>query len=506
MMSTPMLDRLRKEGYGIKIELPDGSTLVIPAFAFVDDVDLIQELRDDDPLLPQNIVRIWEESLLSTGGALVPDKCRYSIVKYIWENDEWKTIHTNDQEIQIRIKGEDGSDHLITQIRNQSGELALGLKFSPTNNTKDEMEHLLEKSNTWAEKVRTGHLKRQEAWTCLETSIMNTINYAMPATTLSKSQLETIMKPVLDSGLPRAGICRKMARTIVFAPRKYLGLGIKHPYVTQGIRKIETLINQSQSTTLTLIEATWARMQIECGVGPHFLAENNIKIQQLATTGWLRSLWEFASTYNIHIRRPLQGIERQLRNIDDSYIMKEVCSANKWGVKELMKFNCCRLYLRLELTSDIITANGTHIQQTVWQGRSDEGHTNYVPSLFKQPKPGATAWSTWRNILKHTYRTNDMGRFENGRRPITRTDDWAWYFQPDLDRLYKKKGLIWDAWKKILQGQRTRSSQYGYPEQVQEQPEGLIPVTVYMNGEYMKIDGKGSQEVYHQQPKIPDWF
>jgi hypothetical protein len=39
MISTPMLDRLRKEGHGIKIELNDGTTIIIPAFAFVDDVD-----------------------------------------------------------------------------------------------------------------------------------------------------------------------------------------------------------------------------------------------------------------------------------------------------------------------------------------------------------------------------------------------------------------------------------------------------------------------------------
>jgi hypothetical protein len=57
MISSPMLDRLRQEGYGIKISLSDGSLLIIPAFAFVDDADLIQELsKDDSCSLPQKIV------------------------------------------------------------------------------------------------------------------------------------------------------------------------------------------------------------------------------------------------------------------------------------------------------------------------------------------------------------------------------------------------------------------------------------------------------------------
>jgi Reverse transcriptase (RNA-dependent DNA polymerase) len=402
MMSTPMLDRLKSEGYGIKIELPDGSTLVIPAFAFVDDVDLIQELRDDEPTITQKMVRCWEESLTSTGGALVPEKCRYSVVKYEWQQNECRTIPTIDKDIQISIKGDDGSEQVIKQISNEAGELALGLKFSPTNNNKDEMEYLLDKATIWAENVRTGHLKRQEAWTCLEKTIMNTINYAMPATTLSKTQLEMIMKPILDAGLSRAGICRKMARTVVYAQRKYLGLGIKHPYITQGIRKIEALFNQSQTTTLSLIEATWLRMQNECGIGPHFLEESNTKFHQLATTGWLRSLWEFASTYDIKIRRITNGTERSFRNEKDSYIIQEVCRANKWGIKDLLKFNCCRLYLRVEMTSDILTADGKKIKHAAWNGLIDKGHTNFIPSYFEQPKPGPSAWSIWRSILRST--------------------------------------------------------------------------------------------------------
>jgi hypothetical protein len=47
---------------------------MIPAFAFVDNVDLIQEIKDNDLTLPQKIVNCWEESLISTGGALVPEK------------------------------------------------------------------------------------------------------------------------------------------------------------------------------------------------------------------------------------------------------------------------------------------------------------------------------------------------------------------------------------------------------------------------------------------------
>jgi Reverse transcriptase (RNA-dependent DNA polymerase) len=56
MISSPMLDRLRHQGLGVKIKLIDGTEVIIPAFAFVDDVDLIQELCKEGKNLPQLIV------------------------------------------------------------------------------------------------------------------------------------------------------------------------------------------------------------------------------------------------------------------------------------------------------------------------------------------------------------------------------------------------------------------------------------------------------------------
>jgi Reverse transcriptase (RNA-dependent DNA polymerase) len=57
MISSPMLDRLRQQGLGVKIKLIDGTEVIIPAFAFVDNVDLIQELSKESNNLPQLIGR-----------------------------------------------------------------------------------------------------------------------------------------------------------------------------------------------------------------------------------------------------------------------------------------------------------------------------------------------------------------------------------------------------------------------------------------------------------------
>jgi hypothetical protein len=450
MMSSPMLDRLKAEGYGIQIELPDGNILIIPAFAFVDDVDLMQEIKGmEDNGLPQAMVQCWESSLRSTGGALVPDKCRFSVVRYTWEGNEWRINNKIDPNIQIKIKNDIGSDQLIEQIPNTSGELALGIKFSPSNSTKDQESYLLTKAQYWAEMVRTGHLHRYEAWVCLQSTIMNTLNYALPAITLSKQQLEKIMRPILDAGLSKSGICRKIARSVVYASNKHMGLGVKNPYVTQGIYKIASFFNTSQPTTLELIRATWYRMKIECGLGCTFLEDKEIQMQQIVTPGWLLTVWEFLTEYRIRLKN-VSVMERPQRFPTDSYIMREVCKY-KWTKNILRQCNYCRLYLQVELLSDIVTADGKNIRRNIWKGIQDQGHEKFVKLHYVQPRPGETAWSNWRTVLKKVYGCNDVGKLDRPAGIIQCTPDWKWFYNVDEDRLYKKNDEKWDVHTRILQ-------------------------------------------------------
>jgi hypothetical protein len=65
MISSIQLDRFQSKGYGIKIGMIDKYTIPIPAFAFVDDVDLLQGLKDDkDHISPQEATAEWEDILL----------------------------------------------------------------------------------------------------------------------------------------------------------------------------------------------------------------------------------------------------------------------------------------------------------------------------------------------------------------------------------------------------------------------------------------------------------
>jgi hypothetical protein len=260
----------------------------------------------------------------------------------------------------------------IPQNKCGTGELALGIMFAPNGNNEDETTHLRNKTEKWADLIRVGNLSHQESWVALQSTIFKTIEYALPAMCLTKKQVDFILAPAMDVGLSKSGICRKLARAVVFAPLKYLGLGVKHQFVTQGVRKLEAFFDHGQPFTMQLIETAWYRTMIQSGLGADFLEENSFLFRACLPNGWITSLWEFLSTYAITLRRNKSKFHRNLRMHSDRFIMKDVFNSQQWTSAEKEQFNCCRLYLRVELISDIMTADGLAIRRHIWSGKIDE--------------------------------------------------------------------------------------------------------------------------------------
>lgn len=257
MVSTPILNKLKQQGYGATLTYPfTGNTKRIAAFAFVDDTDLIQDIspeNEDFSSAPQGAVNEWEANLRVTGGALVPSKCCWFGTSHKWDNDKWSTATIIEKPGNVFIRTAQGARTPIQRHEPYESVSSLGLKFSPSGNMNDELDYLKEKSEQWAEHVRSGGVSRSEAWYLLNAVIMKTIEYPLLATTFSKKQLDQVMQPILKIGLPKAGVCRNMARDAVFSPCKYLGFGIHHPYITQGIRKVMLFMSTEHRTSSDLI-------------------------------------------------------------------------------------------------------------------------------------------------------------------------------------------------------------------------------------------------------------
>jgi hypothetical protein len=80
---------------------------------------------------------------------------------------------------------------------------------------------------------------------------MASIYYGTEATSLTYKECEEIQRPVVNAILPKMGINRNTARTVVFGTSKYGGLGLDNLSAVQLFAQLQYLIGslRTQETT-----------------------------------------------------------------------------------------------------------------------------------------------------------------------------------------------------------------------------------------------------------------
>ena len=110
---------------------------------------------------------------------------------------------------------------------------------------------LRQKAEEWKPNIQSGHLNRLEAWLALNSTIMKSLLYPLPALTLTEAQCTKIMAPVISAGLNCLGVSSKMPRKIVYGNKDEFGLGIINLYYYQGTERISILNKHVDQDTIT---------------------------------------------------------------------------------------------------------------------------------------------------------------------------------------------------------------------------------------------------------------
>ena len=228
-----------------------------------------------------------------------------------------------------------------------------------------------EKAQKWAHNMRYSGLQRQDVWLALQTTIRQTLEYPLPASTLSANQCADIMKPVLNVALPLCGIQSSFPRDLAHSPSKYQGLGIPSLYVQQGISHLAKMIQFGRDPTSfvgQLMRTSMELLKLETGIGNSILSRNYHIFGILACKSWLKHTWEFAARNNIKVIDTCPEIP--LLRLKDRYLMELfVTNGNYWG-NTLQQLNKCRLYLRVATLADILDGSGRIIRSDMWAGKA----------------------------------------------------------------------------------------------------------------------------------------
>jgi hypothetical protein len=235
VVSTPVLNMLRTEGYGAFFRTAlSGESISFVGYAFVDDTDLIISPADttatgnDVAARMQASLDLWEGGIRATGGAIVPAKSHWYLIDFIWKLGDWRYATEAETPSNLTVRDCDGRTQVLARLSVNVARRTLGAYLAPDGNDQTQFEVLRAAARTWKDQIRTGHLPRRLVWESMATTILKTLQYPLPATTLTRQQCDAIMVPILQGGLPASGIARTFPRAVVYAPICYQGLATQY--------------------------------------------------------------------------------------------------------------------------------------------------------------------------------------------------------------------------------------------------------------------------------------
>jgi len=292
-----LVDCMKSEGCGYEAWSPISQrAMTLVCFGFVDDTDLI--LNNDDPGVAsedliaeaQSELSTWEGLISATGGALAPQKSYWYLVEV---GPDGKYISKAKQPGSLILHNK-GQPATIERLEVTEARETLGIWSRPDGLMIDEVKALKSKALKWADAVQTKRINPTEAWYSINHTIMKTIEYPLAATSISKKDMQEIMRPILQAALPTARIQKHFPRKLVYVTLMLEGFGVYDPSVSQVIKHVHSIIRHSFQDTPSHDLHVQNMELVQCYVGTEkpFWDVPFTDYGHLVPRGWMAFTWQ----------------------------------------------------------------------------------------------------------------------------------------------------------------------------------------------------------------------
>ena len=215
---------------------------------YVDDSDILIAAKNTDETphttghRAQLAATTYQKAVEPTEGVIRPEKCRWYLIKFHYKGGSWHYTQ-KDSVPPIVIKNSQGDLQQIEQLGTKTGWKGLGIVSAPNGNWNDHVTYLLkEKIQPWNKAIKSTYLFKHDVYRSATTSIFKSIEYTLPATSLTSTQCKTINSKLHKTYLPRIGIKLHMPLLYRYSPHKHQGLGLLNTEVQHFIEKIKIFL------------------------------------------------------------------------------------------------------------------------------------------------------------------------------------------------------------------------------------------------------------------------
>ena len=386
-----------------------------------------------------------------------PPKCAWTLVNY--KKTQCPTIlPISACPGNIYIPDEDDTLQAVSRYDGKISRDYLGVRQRVDSSEVDQISKMMSQVEVWNQQMRSSKLYREYNMRVVLSRISRSLQYPLPALSLTESQCKKITNNLYTASLPKFGIVSSFPIERRYLPFAYQGLQLPDLYIEQDIGRIDELLQASVNQGIC-----WDQMvvgieaiQIEIGSISFPFNENYSKLSTLIPSSWYTSLWKFLSKMDLNIQCWQRNIPLQ-REKDREIMMGFV--EKGYSTKKLKVLNNCRKYLQVFTLSDIVPASGTQICPDAIEGLRNK----YRSSPYKWKKmnrPYEQSWSIWKEALRDTFCSNcDSNSLVEPLVSFNCTPAlWKWFYSSTTDCVYYKDGGVYKKYAHYKKDQDTRLS------------------------------------------------
>ena len=438
ILSSIMIRCYEKAGHGSKITSPISALPInFMGEIFVDDTDLLNILMEIQTIeelmeITQANFDEWSRLLRGTGGALNRDKCYWYLIAYTNKEGVWD--YNDSLKFNLTLESHSGDRQVIEQLPTSEPRKMLGVWSNPRgNDDKHILEVVVGKTKSFLIQVKNGHLPTYLVWKAYRSCLIPALKYGLStlATPLAVT-IDTLRKYEFEL-LSYLGVNKHVRTEWRSIPRELGGVGLWNFTVEQCISWLEALLQHygTNSTIAKKMLASLESLQLEIGCAGNPLAENYQMRGGLATSCWMKAVWERIHYYDIGLILSYDKLPMPRER--DCEIVNMIVQHEK-SLEIQLSLNRVRMKLQVMFLSCITTFRGNQISNEHLYPQDEDN----LMSTYRFPKqvPTSRDWVRWRNFWHKIYPTNLLLPIPLGKWKVPSHRLWKWVLDTKRDILY----------------------------------------------------------------------
>ena len=245
-------------------------------------------------------------------------------------------------------------------------------------------------------------VEKRDAWMAMRLTIMKKLEYPLPALTLSEEDCEYIMAPILTTGLPKAGICKSLPRSLLYGNIEHQGLGLDNLYVTMGMSQLVLLLDHTWKKSITgkLMRISMSSLKLELGLNGKLFSHDFQRYHHLCTNCWMKHIWSFMCNNSIEIDDDIEDFHLLREN--DCLLTEKLANAVNEGLITIAEWevaNRCRIFKKVISVADLASGDGYTLDLMALDESNGQVGRCRDLNWPVQGEPKAGEWKIWRKAI-----------------------------------------------------------------------------------------------------------